>query len=600
MADIPSLESSVAPSVQPGADLPMVASEGAYGGDVAQSLGRLGSVNDTLHQRAVQSFNQTSVFDAMNAVHEHVQKVVFDPQNGLLAQPLGKQAPGAVDQTLSDFDAKVGEISDGLTNPAQKEAFSHQATEQRYGLEQHLNHYESQQLTAYEEATLKATLANSVTGAVNSYELPAEGPLKGGLDHSVDTQVAALTDYAATHGIPKVVLDQQIMEAKSATYAAVANDALTKNNTEFVRNLMAEHGDDMDPRQRYAINRELKQTDLLGESQRQADAIVGRAGAAHFSDDSGYDLQGAWDQARAEAAKITDPQVRERASALINQEFHQQYESKRGSENQAMDSALKLVSAGQAVPPATMMNLSGEQRLSIQRLQVRTDTVQATPHEMQSYLQAREWMADPENVDAVRLKHVGDWVNDMTPAHLQDLQMMKEGIGRGKSAAEVDPEHGVALANIHDAIEEAGITATYKAGAPDNANNALLRQLHFAYFRAIDAENSLRQQQKKAPLTASEQRDIANKLLVKTVTGPWYWSTTTYAFEHDAKVPTVALPSEVPRDFRERAQQRNPLIDPRVLVEQYNASLRDVEAAKTQAVPAANQAGHGFRRGVGF
>lgn len=557
------------------------------GGDVAQALGGLAKTADYLHKQATYSFNQSQVFDAMNQMHDHVQATVFDPQKGLLAQPLGKQAPGAVDKTLSDYDAKVSEVTDSLVNPAQKEAFRRQATEQRYGLEAHLGQYETKELHAYEEQTLKATLANNVQGAVNSYDLPVEGPLKSGLDHHVDMQVAALTDYAATHGVPKEVLDQQILEAKSATYAAVANDALTKNNTTYVRNLLTEHGEEMDPHQRAVIARELKSTDILGESQRQSDAIVAKANRDHVTDD-GLDLQAAWNQGREEAAQITDPQVRERATALVNQQFHEQYESKRGTENQAMDAALKLVASGQDVPVATMRSLSGEQQLAIQRLEVRTTTIQATPQEMQKYLTAREWMADPANVDQVKLKHVGDWVNDLTGTHLQDLQSMKEGIPKGRTAAEVDPEHGVALANIHDAIEDAGLTATYKANAPGDANNALLRQLHFAYFHAVDAENSLREQQKKPRMTASEQRDLANKLLVKTVTGPWYWTTTKYAFEKDATTgatPPASLPAEVPSKFRERAMARNPLMDPRVLVEQYNQSLRDVEAAKNPPAP---------------
>ena len=92
MAEIPTLESTVAPSVQPGGDLPLVASEGAYGGDVAQAIGGIGREANAQHQEAMRAFNQTNVLDAMNQAHEHAQKSVFDPQKGLLAQQTGKAA----------------------------------------------------------------------------------------------------------------------------------------------------------------------------------------------------------------------------------------------------------------------------------------------------------------------------------------------------------------------------------------------------------------------------------------------------------------------------------------------------------------------------
>lgn len=158
----------VNPTVTPGGSIPMLATPGELGDTVGQALGTAGEVATKIHHDAVAEFNQTSVLDAHNKLHDGIQQALFDPKNGLLNQDLGKDAPGAVDAALTKFDDGVSKISSGLANDQQKQQFARMAQESRFQVQQHLNTYESRQLNQYKQQTTDATAKNAVVSAAQN------------------------------------------------------------------------------------------------------------------------------------------------------------------------------------------------------------------------------------------------------------------------------------------------------------------------------------------------------------------------------------------------------------------------------------------------
>ena len=175
-----------------------------------------------------------------------------------------------MDKTLSDYDAKISQISDTrLTNPAQKVMFQRQSQEQRYALESHLNAYEGHQLEAYAGQVVSDTLDSATTAAVNGRTLPPEPGVGSVVDHQHEVGLAALSDYADAHYPPDkraVLLAQQTAQFNSKFYSSLADDALTAGDTGYVKQLLADHGQEIDPKQRGILTKALNTTDMAQRS----------------------------------------------------------------------------------------------------------------------------------------------------------------------------------------------------------------------------------------------------------------------------------------------------------------------------------------------
>jgi hypothetical protein len=168
---------------------------------------------------------------------------------------------------------------------------------------------------------------------------------------------------------------------------------------------------------------------------------------------------------------------------------------------------------------------------------------------------------------------------------VEQIQALKEGRLKGKTSDQVDPEHGVAMAAVSDTLRAANMPIRYNdAKGPEDANNALILGFHAEYFRAVDAENGARAAAKKPPMTAAEQRELAGKLLVQTVTGPSWWQTKSpHAFAQEGHERFAFTASEVPPAVREAYLRIHPGATPQEIQSDYNAGLQRAREKKAQA-----------------
>lgn len=260
MTDLPEATERVSPDVAAGGGMPLVASA-TEGGRIGEAIQFAGEVASKEHYEQQQRYSTAQAMEAHNQLHDWMQDTVMDPEKGVLAQNSGKAAPGVADNTMQSFDQASGKIRDGIKDPQAQESFDRMALESKFQLQAHMNGYVSKQLDQYQGETTKATVANSIQSAVNSYSLPDDPATGSHLDYQLQLQKAAIENYWGKKGDAATVqpiIDNEVATARSHTFAAVAEDAVNTGKMDYARQLLADHGQEIESTQRRALEGALK------------------------------------------------------------------------------------------------------------------------------------------------------------------------------------------------------------------------------------------------------------------------------------------------------------------------------------------------------
>lgn len=277
------------PHVASGGGLPLVASPEAMGAGVGQAIEQGAEVASKIHADAMQQFNTVSVMDAHNKLQDFNNAALFDPKTGLLNQNLGKDAPGAVDKTLSDHDTAVSKISDGLANDAQKVQFQRLADENRRTIQQHLNGYEVKQVNGYADGVAQATVKNAATAASQNAIMAANDPtattpegrlagINNSAGESIERGTAAITDNfrrqnpTAPTNDPR--LQEQVQAYESAAHYGVVSALLAQDKDQDAKAYYDANKTLLQGSQRDDAALKVEAGSTAGEAVRRANALV--------------------------------------------------------------------------------------------------------------------------------------------------------------------------------------------------------------------------------------------------------------------------------------------------------------------------------------
>jgi len=518
MADLPIGQEHVSPDVAAGGSLPMVNSA-TEGGRIGEAIQFGGEVAAKEHYEQQLRYSQAQAMEGHNQLHDWMQDTVMDPEKGVLAQNSGKASPGVAADTMKDFDLQTGKIRGTIKDPQAQQSFDRMALESKFQLQAHMNGYVSKQLDQYQGETTKATVANSIQSAVNSYSLPDDPATGSHLQYQLQLQRAAIENYWGKKGDPetvKPIIDNEVATAASRTYAAVANDALTKGNTDYVRQLMSDHGSEIDFQQRNSINEALKTTDLNQRAFDKANQLL-----APEKDQTGPTTRAQFMQ-RLDA----DPDLAKNAE-LYDRVFNRGerhiaavQQATRDDQGTIMDKAEGAIYKDPSVqventmPAADWERLDNKQKIDLQNLAQRLSTKEGPKPGGPAWINARHMVG----TDAFLSWNPLDHFTDMTGEERKELVGMQADQAAGKRS----PKAIDAISDrdiLHDTIGSLGLTGKDK---PTDADEQV-KHLQVAYYQ-MKAEQEAGQQGK--PLTSEQKDALTSKLVAdyaetKTVPAGW-------------------------------------------------------------------------------
>lgn len=131
----------------------------------------------------------------------------------------------------------------------------------------------------------------------------------------------------------------------------------------------------------------------------------------------------------AEAAKIEDPQRREKTLMQVRNNYALKRQAEQERENAAADTAWQTVARGGRVPEAVLAQMSGRERIQLQEhLRARAERVAAgrpIKTDMATYIDVREKLARGERVDLRTL------TEKIAPAQMEQLIDIQTNAGKG-------------------------------------------------------------------------------------------------------------------------------------------------------------------------
>lgn len=570
MPDQPTIQAQVQESVQPSAELPANATPDAFGAGIGQAFANLGDVATRIHRDAVMRANQTAVLDADNQTNAFLNQRLYDPKTGILYQNTGKDAPGVVDKTLSDFQEHVSKVQSGLVNDEQKTQFQRMSQARAFDLQRQLGEYEHRQTTAYADQTDASAVKLAGDAAVQNAGTrdPELSP-----DVFIQKQRAIIADAGERKGLPPETIQAQMADAESATHMGVISQLLSTGQDQAGKQWYDEHKEELVGPDRERVARMVDAGSNAGTALRVGDALVAPDAKGQMPDRE--DLM----------AKIADmklsPQARELAENRVNTLLDRHERDVRQGQINAANGAMQILQ-----DPENTLGLN-DPRITQARLS----------------MSPAEW-AQVQAMGAKDGRVVTDWrgpgglaYNDFharitTPATMaaalgEDIPTKYGGIlGSGEIKELISlqdsarnelksgkPDERLASAALvrqigSDTLLAHGLQGKVDESTPGspgepNAKNVLAIQYQTALRRAVDARQALDPKTKITPEIIQQEAD---KLLIKQTIGhegPGFFGRiansiydhdiargsdiTGYRFQDPKLAATPLAPSEIPK-----------------------------------------------------
>lgn len=561
MSVVPTENESVNQTVAGGGGLPMVATPGNMGAGIGEALEQGAEVATKIHHDAVSEFNQTMALDAHNQLQQFGQEQLFDPKTGLLNQNTGKDAPQAVDKTMSAYDQKVSDISGSMPEGEARNQFARLAQDNRFQVQQHLNGYESRQINQYHEQVTSATLKNAATSAVNNTNAaladPSNNPTDPGVRQQIVTSasndsiamgVAVLKDEGKRKGQPQETTDEQVAEFTSATRYGVIQSLNSQGQDQDAKAYYNAWKGDLRGEQADHAARQVQAGSTAGDATRLAPTLV------FNKDGSMRDLGDIWGSVNGNKQLQGDPKLMEATEGQVRRLISQQDEIKRAHQEDTFKDAYDLMNAspqGFSDPAvqAKIQSLTPERQKWLQSADTTAQKLAAKQAQVPDGSSAFYNLLSNAYSDEVNpqtghtyaddfrdgdLLQVKGQVSDKDWNHAMELQMQRRGKAQ-KDDSQPDQAMGLRspLETAHDAFSSAGFKVKDAQGNSTKDYNDFMGQ--------VDAQVAAYGGAKKIG-EAGVQKVIDAQLLKTSVT-------TSHWFGADTQEPGPARFQVLPRDF---------------------------------------------------
>lgn len=324
----------VTPEVTPSVDVPLSITPQQMGAGLGQAEARIGDTASDIHFAAVEHANQTAVLDADNQVQQAVQQGLYDPKSGVLNQKAGKDAPGLVDNALSQYDSQVSKVASSLANDRQRAQFAQLAQERRFHVEHQLGQYEHEETTRYADEVDKASIDNAAIAAERATD-PSQ------VDDAIGIQMAVVADAGHRNGHPPEEIQAQQAEVASATYARTILALADRGDSAAAADAEKRWGDKLIGNDARQVHNTLRVAVSNTDSRTVADEIIGSQGEE-------ADLQGSLDA--LEKRNLTNTEVYDKAKDRIVNHFRLANEAETARQADLYEKGADLID--QAANPA--------------------------------------------------------------------------------------------------------------------------------------------------------------------------------------------------------------------------------------------------------
>lgn len=317
----------------------------AFGG--GQHLEEVKAVSTAIYVREKRRADEVAVMEADRRLAQFNNEALYDPDKGFINRR-GRDALSGQEQLFDTYEKTVGDLSAQLGNDDQRASFGRFASARRQELDKQVQVHVFNEVREHDKRETEAYVATERDAAALNYGDAARVQL------SIDRQTAVLKDYARRNGYGQdsEFSKRLVASAVSDTHVGVVNRFLANSQDQLAKAYYDKYKSQVDGKDATQLERALSVGSTRGEAQRASDAIMSKDGVTRES---------ALEQARA----ITNPEVREQTTNLVNNRFNEIAVARREANDRVYLGAANLVESAKstsAVPTPTWSLLSVEQR----------------------------------------------------------------------------------------------------------------------------------------------------------------------------------------------------------------------------------------------
>lgn len=478
-----------------------------------EAVSRLDRTVQQYAEKAIDDANTAAVTEAYINGVKRKNYLTYSQEEGF-SNIKGKNALEAIGTYNEKYNKELANIESGLSNRAQQAMFQRAKARLQADFDEGLQRHGAREFEAYSENQFKSGIETLHDDSVLNYHN------LGKVSDNLAQSTALIVDRAAKQGYAPSdpFVQDQIRNVSSKTHKSViqrmvanGDDMLAKEYYSQVNGGVGPHPVSDDPNapkaagssamtaeDRVYIEGVLKESSMLGESQRQATMIMQRYG---------NDLNKALDAAR----QIPDPKTQAMAVSEIKTRFSEKETAKNLRQEKIFEETFNYITEHKALPNGNAYHeLSPSQKTSALSYMehLRRGIEIETPPELYSDLQLMS--AIPERQSEF-VKY------DLVKAHMDGLLSKKDFEKfteikknllekNGKSDAELG---GVRerSAIVTQSLNEAGIDPSPKPGSDDAKAVAKVNYM-------VDQEIAILQKEEKRKATSEEIQRITDRILM--------------------------------------------------------------------------------------
>lgn len=498
---------------------------------------------DQMHQRAVAEANQVQNVDTDNQLAQ-----LETDQRTAIGQRQGKDALGALGDVRAAWDEGLAKITAGLHTQQQRDFARARAAARWQSLYAFGEDHAATEARKYDDAVTTSALATRVNDAAANYTDPSA------ITTAVDETKMLLGDYGKRQGWAPEVIASRTADQVSKIHVGVISRFLNSGNDRAAQAYYDANKDAIVGTERDGIDRALEAGSTLGESQRQADAIVAKGGSRT--------------EMYTAARAIDDPKVRQATEQQLNARFAQDDAAQRADYQNTLTSAYDFADKGQRPPATVWAQLHGPDRRTVESY--RQSILKGTPVEtnLDTYYTLRALGSSAATRDQFLKTDLLQYRTQLSPSDFKEMTDWQAGLRSQTTKAMSDADGYQTIGQVVDGtLRQIGLNPSPKPGSDDATAVAGFR-------RAVDTQIRQQEQQTGKKATAADAQRIVDDLAVQGIvkgSGLFgFFQTNRRAFERKPGEQIVVRVQDIPQADRALIEQaltqaKQPITDDAVL-----------------------------------
>ncbi len=484
---------------------------------------------------------------ATTAAHVETEKAVqdltYNTSYGLMTKK-GKDAIGAHDEYSERYDKATEEIEKTLTNDDQRALYSKIKMKLKGDFNGSIQKHTFAEIQAYDDSTTDSAIKTQVDKAVLNFKDPQK------ISESTQLIGTLINSYADRKGMSDDERKFRTQTVLSKTHSDVIDRLLANNddraakayyeNLKTVPGLIS--GDDAK-----RIDKNLEEGSTRGESQRQSDAIVSRAGSMVDA---------------LKATKGLEPKLRDATEARIKDH----YQMKKAAEDQAKDQNFQTISdilessKGDLnkIPVGMRSGLSSSQNHAIEERSRQLKSGVQPVTDWQLYTDLMTKASNPALRNDFLKTNLMEYRPRLDDAKFNHLLELRAGLQKGddKTLSELD-DHRTKTEVFKSVVNGFGIDPSPKEGSKDGRQAFVINNL--AAEREAAAQRQLGRK-----LTNDEYKKVVESVMMEKIkVKGWLWG------ENEKKVHELDIGEEDRKHIIEELKRVNAPISESNIIRMY-------------------------------